>query len=154
MNTIDISLDEFSEQARKSIPLLEAMELRFTRFGDYRLRVDVPLEPNINDKRTGFGGSISALATTAGWAVVSLLLRPRMGEYDVMVAESHIRYLAPATCNFYAIAAVTESAIKTFYGLLEKQHQGRLTVQVVVEQDGKQIAVYTGTYKVAQKPSL
>ncbi|GAB3375033.1 thioesterase domain-containing protein [Spongiibacter taiwanensis] len=153
MNTVEFSLSEFCRQTRQAIPLLQSMDLRFTEFGDHRLRVDMPLAPNINDKQTGFGGSIAALATAAGWAIVSLMLKSRPHRYDVMVTESHMRYLAPATCNFYAIANVSDSAMATFNQVLDEQRQGRITLQVMVEQDGKQVAVYTGTYKVIQRVS-
>lgn len=108
----------------------------------------MPLAPNINDKQTGFGGSIAALATTAGWAMITLLLRQLPEPYHVLVAESHIRYLAPATGDSYALSSVTESAMTVFYKILEQHKAGRITIQTVVEQQGEQVAVFTGTYKV------
>jgi thioesterase domain-containing protein len=140
-------LDEFSQQARRSIPMLATMDMRFTELGDHSLRVDMPLGPNINDKQTGFGGSISALATAAGWAIVSLLLKPRFSSVDVVIAESHMRYLAPATRNFYAIASISKPAMSAFKQLLDAEHCGRITLQVMIEQDGEQIAVFTATYR-------
>jgi len=146
-----LSLEEFSHQSRQSIPLLKSMGLEFTEFDDGCLRVEMPLAPNINDKQTGFGGSIAALATTSGWAVISLLLLSRSANYDVVVTESHMRYLAPATGDFYALTSVTSSALSAFNRVLDSQCHGRITVQVMVEQEGEQIAVYTGTYKVTIK---
>lgn len=151
MNEVEFSLSDFCHQTRQAIPLLQSMDLRFTEFGDHRLRVDMPLAPNINDKKTGFGGSIAALATAAGWAIVSLLLKARPSDYDVMVTESHMRYLSPATRNFYAVANVSDSAMVAFNRVLDDGQQGRITLQVMIEQDGEQVAVYTGTYKVIER---
>lgn len=146
-------LENFSNQVRQAIPLLQSMDLRFTEFADHRLRVDMPLAPNINDKNTGFGGSISALATASGWAVISLLLQSRFSHCDVMVTESHIQYVAPATKNFYALATLKDSVMSAFQNVLDLQRSGRITLQVMVEQEGEQIAVFTGTYKVVVKSS-
>lgn len=148
MDTTEHLLRDFSQQAMSAIPLLQSMELSFSEFNDHCLRVDMPLAPNVNDKNTGFGGSIAALATTAGWAVISLILRRLPRHYHVLVAESHIRYLSPATANCYALASVTDSAKSAFINVLQEHHSGRITIQSVVEQDGKQVAVFTGTYKV------
>ncbi|MAY38205.1 MULTISPECIES: YiiD C-terminal domain-containing protein [Spongiibacter] len=144
-------LQAFSQQAITAIPLLQSMDVRFTAFSDYSLRVDMPLAPNINDKNTGFGGSIVALATTAGWAMLQLLMQGLSRDYQVLIVESHIRYLAPVTANCYALASVTESAMCAFYKMLNQRGSGRMTIQTGIEQDGRQLAVFTGTYKVTQR---
>lgn len=151
--TPPLSLESFASQSRQAIPLLQSMAVQFTAFDDDGLRIDMPLAPNINDKQTGFGGSIAALATAAGWAAITLLLQSRNSQYDVMVVESHMRYLAPATEDFYALACVTRSAKSAFHRTLDLQPYGRITLPVMVEQNGQQIATYTGTYKVVAQPT-
>lgn len=149
----EVLLDEFSRQARSAIPLLQSMGLRFTEFSDHRLRLEMPLAPNINDKQTGFGGSISALATAAGWALVTLWLRQLDALHDwarhcdVMVVESHIRYLAPATEDINATVSVDDVTLQAFNFALKTQGNAGVTLQVTVAQNDKPVAVYTGNYK-------
>ena len=49
------------------IPLTRAMGLRVESLGEGGIRMNAPLEPNVNDKGTAFGGSLAAILTLAGW---------------------------------------------------------------------------------------
>lgn len=157
INNTQELLDEFSQQVGKAIPLLQSMELRFAELSERNLRVDMPLAPNINDKQTGFGGSISALATITGWAIVTLWLKrqshqhPVPEQYEVMVAESHIRYLAPATGDMYAMATVDNTTMNAFGSTLQSRGAAGVTLQVSIEQSGSPVALFTGTYQARPK---
>ena len=65
----------FLQWLKESIPLAAAMQIEALQFDGQQLEMRVPLAANVNDKGTGFGGSIAALATLAGWSLTTLYLR-------------------------------------------------------------------------------
>jgi len=67
-------VDQFLAQVKADIPLVNYMGLERVTYADNEICFYVSLAPNINDKGTGFGGSISGLCTLSGWALTTLLL--------------------------------------------------------------------------------
>jgi len=55
------------------IPLSQAMQVRVLRFDRNGLVLGAALAPNLNHKKTAFGGSLNSLATLACWGLVQLL---------------------------------------------------------------------------------
>ncbi|BBI49606.1 hypothetical protein HORIV_20270 [Vreelandella olivaria] len=83
-----------------AIPMVSALGIRaVTRQGD-ALTWQLALTPNLNDKGTGFGGALTAQTTLQGWCWVTLWLRERGINRDVVVAEASQRFLAPVTSDY------------------------------------------------------
>jgi thioesterase domain-containing protein len=71
------------------------------------LCVAAPLHDNRNIHGTAFAGSLHAAAVLAGWGWLELHARRgggRLGEANVVVRATHMRYLAPVTADFVATA--------------------------------------------------
>lgn len=75
------------------IPITRAMGVRVARFDDRMLTLTAPLEENHNHLGTAFGGSLSAIATLAGYALLWLELGDR--ESHIVIKSSSMRYLHP-----------------------------------------------------------
>ena len=58
------------ERLHAVIPLTGAMGITVTRLDAAGIRLEAPLEPNVNHQGTAFGGSLAALAMTAGWGLL------------------------------------------------------------------------------------
>jgi len=78
-----------------AIPLTRAMQIALRDYNGETLTLAAPLAPNVNDKGCAFGGSLSSLATLAGWGVVALKLAELGLSAEIYVQDSTIRYLAP-----------------------------------------------------------
>ncbi len=95
----------FQQWLSDAIPMVSALGIsEMTRRGD-SLTWRLALEPNLNDKGTGFGGALSAQATLQGWCWVKLWLRERGIARDVVVAEASQRFLAPVTDDYRLICS-------------------------------------------------
>ncbi|WP_227369734.1 YiiD C-terminal domain-containing protein [Halomonas sp. M20] len=58
------------------------------------------LAPNLNDKGTGFGGSLAAQTTLIGWCWTTLWLRTHGRVQNVVVATASQRFVAPVTTDY------------------------------------------------------
>ena len=98
----------FQQWLSDAIPMVSALGINeVTRQGDM-LTWQLALEPNLNDKGTGFGGALSAQTTLQGWCWVTLWLRERGIARDVVVAEATQRFLAPVTGDYCLVCTPAE----------------------------------------------
>lgn len=88
-------LKELTETWHQTIPVSAFMQISPLGYRDNRLMVGAPLSPNINLHQTMFAGSIYTLATLTGWGVLWLQQRLAGVDGDIVLADGHIRYLAP-----------------------------------------------------------
>lgn len=123
---------EFLAWLKPKIPLLEHLGIERLDWDGRALAIPTPLAPNVNDKGTGFGGSQAAIATVAGWCLTTLCLKERGLECDVVIADSHLRYLSPVTGDFITRVSLADTA--TADGLAERvRERGKGKVSLMVE---------------------
>ena len=141
---------QLNQRFSSQIPMVRQMGLRITAWDERSLRMDAPLAPNLNDKGTGFAGSLATLATFAGWAVATLLAEKVVGTpCEAAVFESEISYRAPVTGDFYALVPVPATEdIQAFEASLRERGRARLTLATTIFQDGVEKVRYRGRYAV------
>ncbi|WP_372742417.1 YiiD C-terminal domain-containing protein [Neptunomonas sp.] len=141
------STDDFLQWLKTQIPLLNHMGLGDLEFDGCKLRLPAALAPNINDKGTGFGGSLATLATISGWCLTTLLLRDRSLDCDVMIRDCEMRYLAPVNGDFYAeVTLPGADQVDGFLARLKEKGRARLALEVSVIQQGTKALAMQGNY--------
>jgi thioesterase domain-containing protein len=144
--------NEFLRWLKTQIPLLTHMGLGDLAFNGKTLTLPAQLEPNINDKGTGFGGSIASLATISGWCLTTLLLKNRELDCDVMIKDSNMQYLLPITGDFFAeVTLPDEDEVNAFLARLDEKGRARLALQVAVKQNEKTALTMQGLYVAVKR---
>lgn len=122
-------LEAFQAWLGEAIPLVERLGLTRMEWQDDTLRWQLQLTPNLNDKGTGFGGSLTAQATLIGWCWVTLWLRQHQRQQDVVVAEASQRFLAPVSSDYQLeCRPQNPHAVDTLAERLVEQGRGRITL--------------------------
>lgn len=131
-----------------SMPPLVPMRLAIAELTAEHLTLTAPLDANINDKGTAFGGSLTSLMTLACWGLVTAVLRDNGLDCDVYVAESTVKYLKPVREELIATATFTDdSDIAACTEQLKAKRKAKLWLQAkVVLQDGTVAATLSGKY--------
>jgi thioesterase domain-containing protein len=114
-------LQRLEQTLHAEIPLTRAMDIRVLGFDARGLMLGAALAPNLNHKKTAFGGSLNSLATLACWGLIQLLVRDSGRPITVVIQESSVRYLVPVMHDMQAhcplpplaatIAADTQMAV-------------------------------------------
>ena len=127
-------LEEFVAYLHRNVPLSAHLGLSAGGVDDDGLWLWAPLAPNLNDKRSAFAGTLAALCTLSGWAMVSLICREASLTVDVAVTRSSIAYLHPvrerrivARCTRPAAATVA-----SFLDTMRRKHKARLALTAAV----------------------
>ncbi|MBA1202280.1 thioesterase [Pseudomonas capeferrum] len=124
----------------RDIPLTREMGLEVLDWRDRQLRLQIPLEANVNHKSTMFGGSLYCVAVLAGWGWLHLRLR-ELGIEDghIVIHSGEISYPLPVTgAAIASCAAPDEKVWERFLNLYQRRGRARLTLESVVTNAGSE----------------
>lgn len=139
------SSEEIEKLIYEAMPLARAMGVRVAVNDPTVLILEAPLELNHNHLGTAFGGSIACLAILTGY----VLLWAQLGDpkAHVVVKESRLRYRRPIHGLLRARGVLPEpSVLATFKTQFERKGRGRLTLTVVLEEEGEVAAEFEGEF--------
>lgn len=126
-------LTRFEKRIHECIPLSHALGLKLEAYDGRQLMVSAPLGPNHNHQNTAFGGSLYAVAVTAAWGLVEMLLQDAGLEGKVVVQTGEMTYLEPVDDDFFALCELPDEAfLGRFHKSLARHGKGRmdLTAQI------------------------
>lgn len=123
------------------MPPVAAQRFAVEGFDGERLALSAPLDANVNDKGSAFGGSLAALMTLAGWALTTLRLNLLDIDAEVYVADSSVKYLAPLRDGLRASAWLADGEDwNAFVATLRGRGKARLNVAAQVDLPGGGVA--------------
>lgn len=130
------------------IPLSREMGIRVAAYDGQYLRLGAPLAPNLNHKRTAFGGSLYSLCVLCGWGLLHLKLEETGLQRHIVIQESNIRYLLPVDQDMQAECKLDEAALGQFLRTLARHGRARLALDVAVKHQGQTAVEFSGRYVV------
>lgn len=127
------------------IPLSQSMGVRVESHDAGQLVLTVPLALNHNHLGTAFGGSLSALATLAGYGL--LWTRLEDSNAHIVIRHSRIRYLHPVTTEIRMICRNPEPALLSgFMKSFRKKGKASIQLAVMAVEQGRVCVEFEGTY--------
>lgn len=142
-----MTLDELTTYLHEHIPITRGLGAAAVAYDGTRLALAAPLAPNLNHTGTAFGGSMSALAVLAGWALVHVKLRERGIENRLVIQRSTLDFDAPVDGDFTATAVLPAAEDwDRFLRTLERHGRARVKVATTVACASGVRARHEGTY--------
>jgi len=144
MNQLDLQ-----KYIHSNIPLTKAMGITVQEATKHRVILEAPLEPNMNHKKTAFGGSLHSLATLSCWSLVFMNLKDKNIPVEIVISKSEIKYLAPVTNNFKVECHLqNKEKFSHFEQTLAKHGKARIRLNAQIY-EGNTLAVdYWGEFAV------
>jgi thioesterase domain-containing protein len=140
------------ETFRTEIPITRAMGIRVRHYDGTNLVLGAPLEPNVNDKGTAFGGSLFSLLVLAGWGLIHLKLKEEEIPGDIMIHESSINYSLPVTEPWEAHCRLPEApAYAHFLEQFRARGRARLALEASIMVGSRVAVSFRGSYAVVRK---
>lgn len=87
--------NDATELLYRQVPLLRQTGLEITELARDAVQLRAPLSANGNHHGTAFGGSLSMLGIVAGWLLAYVGQDSAQRTANIVIADSHTRYLAP-----------------------------------------------------------
>lgn len=141
-------LEETTEYLHQQIPLSRAMGVRVESWDGETLSLTAPAALNHNHLGTAFGGSLSALATLAGYALLWLELQSR--DSHIVIRGSSISYTHPVRGELRAVCRrPAEEVVAAFKAKFSKAGKARLRLAVIIgsgDAEGRAGVEFEGEY--------
>jgi thioesterase domain-containing protein len=138
-------LREIEAYFHAQIPITQAMGVRVEAYDGRQLSLTAPLALNHNHLGTAFGGSLSAVATLAGYGWLWLELNDRTAH--VVIRESTISYRRPVRGEIRAICRrPNEEAANVFKAEFAQKGKSRIRLNVTIEEKGVVASEFAGTF--------
>lgn len=126
-------LQKLERLLHAEIPLSRAMQVRVLRFDRTGLALGAALAPNLNHKKTAFGGSLNSLATLACWGLIQLLRPEPATAMTVVIQESRVQFLKPVARDFEALCALPAAhKLEKFLHMLDRKGRARLELEASI----------------------
>jgi thioesterase domain-containing protein len=133
----------------KEIPLTAAMQLAVKSFDGVTLVLAVPLAANINDKGTGFAGSITALGSIAGWCALTLWGEHEIGSCQIAIYDAHFSFRKPLQGDFTATVCLPAlDAREALQAVITQKGKGKITLRISLADASGEAAFLNGAYAV------
>ncbi len=138
-------LRETEEFLHQQIPITRAMGVMVESYDETRFVLTAPLEVNHNHLGTAFGGSLSAIATLAGYGLLWLKLGDRSAH--IVIHNSSIRYRHPVRGTIRAICQSPDGAeLAAFKSRFREKGRARIGLKVVIIDDDEVCVEFEGVY--------
>lgn len=129
------------------IPLSAAMGVSVVSADGDGVLLRAPLGPNVNHKKTVFGGSASAVAILAAWSVLHLRLIGAGRDSEIVIQSNEMAYEKPITSEFEARAALADpSAWPRFLTMFDRKGRARLEIGSVLTCGGTVVGGLRGSF--------
>jgi thioesterase domain-containing protein len=139
MNT-PLTPEQISEKLKQffldHLPITQFMGLEVESYDGDTLILTAPLEPNINDKQTAFGGSLYNAAVMACWGMIYLKTQERNIQCNQVVAEGSMKYIAPVSGRIRAIChSPSEEELAVFFEKFDLKGRAKITLESAIYND-------------------
>jgi len=138
---------ELAHYIHQHIPLAKAMGVSVLSVEEHAVTLQAPLAPNINHRHTVFGGSASALAILAGWALLHVRLQAA-GIADCLVIQRNVmEYEHPILGQFTARSRLERpERWQQFTATLSRRGKARITVLAALEHMDRVAGRFSGEF--------
>lgn len=139
--------DDLERYLHRQIPLSAAMGVSVRAILDGAVTLSAPLEPNINDKGTVFGGSAATLAILAAWSTLHVRLIGAGLPAEVVIHSNTMEYRRPMRGEFVAAAAISAASDwPAFIETLERRKKARIEIEVALTSEGMAAGALRGRF--------
>ena len=135
-------IKELEKKLHKEIPLTNFMQLKVSNYDENELVTTAPLDVNINDKGTAFGGSLATICIISGWSL-SWLISKELG------FDSNNIVINPVTKD---IICYTKKSSKEQIEILKEKLQTKKSASIKIYskiiEDNKVCVEFEGYYVI------
>jgi thioesterase domain-containing protein len=139
--------DELQNYLHQHIPLSRAMQVCVLQVESGEVRLQAPLQPNINHQHTVFGGSAAALAMLASWSLLQVRLQEAAIPAQLVIQRHTMDFALPMRGEFCARASLlAQQRWEPFLAALARRGRARVAVVSLIEQAQTVAARFTGEF--------
>ena len=143
-------INTLQNKLHNEIPLTKFMQLQIKDYNEQELITTAPLDVNINDKGTAFGGSLSTITIISSWSLCWLISQELgFDSKNIVVIKNENSYLKPVTkdiiCN---TIKPNKKEIEILKNKLEKKGSASIKIKSQIIEENEVCVEFEGVYVI------
>ena len=138
------------EKLHTQIPLTALMNFEIEDYNNEELITKAPLNINVNDKGTAFGGSLSTITIISAWSMCWLVSK-QLG-YDsknIVIIKNSTSYRKPVTKDIFCYTKKpTVDEIETIYKKLKEKGSASVKISSKIIENDEVCVNFEGIYVI------
>lgn len=131
----------------KEIIATKVLEFSIAHIDNDYIELEAPIKTNINDKKTAFGGSISALCMISGWSLCWLISAEHKLNADIVIYKSSMDFHLPVLNDFKTrVHFPSNEKLQKLLKRLQAHKKASLELEITIEENGKKAVSFYGKY--------
>ena len=123
-------INELQEKLHNEIPLTKLMNIKIEEYNNKELITSAPLDININDKGTAFGGSLSTITIISSWSLCWLISKELgFDSKNIVVIKNENSYRKPVTKD---IICYTKKPSKKEISILKDKLESKKSASIKI----------------------
>jgi len=143
-------IQKLQTKLHTEIPLTKFMQLNVCEYTKQQLITTAPLDRNINDKGTAFGGSLSTMTIISSWSLCWLISQELgFDSKNIVVIKNENSYFKPITKDIVCYTKKpTNDEIETLKQKLEKKGSASIKIKSQIIEDENVCVEFEGIYVI------
>lgn len=143
-------LQEIQNKIHTQIPMTKLMQLKLKEINNDFLITQAPLNINVNDKGTAFGGSLSSIAIISSWCMAYYLSKQfNLDNSSIVIVNNETKFLRPVTKDIICTTFIPkEEELKILHSKLEVKNSGTIKIYAQIIENEKICVDFRGTYYI------
>ncbi len=138
----------------ENIPLTGALGAVVESYSGSKLKIQMPLSPNVNHKNTAFGGSLYCSTVLSAWGLLYLKLIEACEEGQIVIFDGQIHYHKPVVGDFISVCEMSDDiAWNRFLKVYRRMGKSRLKMMSEVICDDAVCVSFNGEFVVQKNES-
>ena len=143
-------IDKLQKKLHNEIPLTKVMDIQIEDYNEKELVTTAPLDININDKGTAFGGSLSTMTIISSWSMCWLISQELgIDSKNIVVIKNENSYKKPVTKDIFCYTQKpTNEQIQKVKEKIEAKGSASIKITSSIIEDNETCVGFEGTYVI------
>uniref|UniRef100_UPI004047273D YiiD C-terminal domain-containing protein n=1 Tax=Aliarcobacter sp. TaxID=2321116 RepID=UPI004047273D len=143
-------IKELEKKLHDEIPLTKLMGIGIKSYNEKELISTAPLEININDKGTAFGGSLSTITIISSWSLCWLISKELgFDSKNIVVIKNENSYKKPVTQDIICYTQKpSKEEISILKEKLESKKSASIKINSMIIEDNEICVEFKGYYVI------
>lgn len=143
-------IKQLQEMLHREIPLTKLMNIKILSYDNKSLVTNAPLDININDKGTAFGGSLATMTIISAWSLSYLISKElKIPNCNIVIIKNENNYKKPVskdiTCHTFK---PNEKEINILKRKLDEKQSASIKIISHIIEDNEICVDFTGYYVI------
>ena len=143
-------LEELQKKVHNEIPLTKLMNINIKEYNEKQLITTAPLNININDKGTAFGGSLSTMTIISSWSLCWLISKELgFNSKNIVVIKNENSYKKPVTKDIVCYTQKpSQQEIATLKEKLQTKKSASIKINSIIIENNETCVEFQGYYVI------